>query len=227
MRKGSKLTQPAYISQNFCESLQQKKLFLKLWHYKHEGFPGGSDSKGSARNMGDLGLMPGLGRSPREGNGYPLHCYCLENSTDRGAWQGTVDGITKSWTWLSDQYTHTSVKPLGTPDRPHLIHDEPSQEMEKDSFLQHIFEHLSSAMLEVRSIHGPHIFFCCSLDKSTIANKSPSSFFFFLRLFGWSNTVWAGLTIMCDERILSGTDINQRPSVTGRRLCKWKKSVSR
>ena len=49
------------------------------------GFLGGSDGKESACNTGDMGLIPGLGRSPREGNGYPLEYSCLENSTDRGA----------------------------------------------------------------------------------------------------------------------------------------------
>ena len=48
------------------------------------GFPGGSDGKGSACNAGDLGLIPGLGRSPGEGKGYPLQYYGLKNSTDRG-----------------------------------------------------------------------------------------------------------------------------------------------
>ena len=50
------------------------------------GFPGGSDSKASACNAGDLGLIPGLGRSPGEGNGNPLQYSCLENSMDEGAW---------------------------------------------------------------------------------------------------------------------------------------------
>ena len=49
-------------------------------------FPGGSNGKASARNAGDLGSIPGLGRSPGEGKGYPLQYSCLENSTDRGAW---------------------------------------------------------------------------------------------------------------------------------------------
>ena len=66
------------------------------------GFPGGSDSKESACNAGNAGSIPGLGRSPVEGNGYPLQYSCLENSTDRGAWQSTVHGVTKSWTRLSD-----------------------------------------------------------------------------------------------------------------------------
>ena len=50
------------------------------------GFPGGSDGKASTRNAGDLGLIPGLGRFPGEGNSNPLQYSCLENSMDRGAW---------------------------------------------------------------------------------------------------------------------------------------------
>jgi len=50
------------------------------------GFPGGSDGKASACNMGDPGSFPGSGRSPGEGNSNPLQCSCLENSMDRGAW---------------------------------------------------------------------------------------------------------------------------------------------
>ena len=65
-------------------------------------FPGGSDGKASAYNAGDLGSIPGLGRSPGEGNGNPLQDYCLENPMDREAWQATVHGITKNRTQLSD-----------------------------------------------------------------------------------------------------------------------------
>ena len=60
------------------------------------GFSGGSDGKESAHNEGDPGLIRGSGRSPGEGNGYPLQYSCLENPMDRGAWQDTVHGITKS-----------------------------------------------------------------------------------------------------------------------------------
>ena len=66
------------------------------------GFPSGSDSKESACNVGNLGLIPGWGRSSGEGNGYPLQHSSLENSTDRGAWWATVHGVTKSRTRLSD-----------------------------------------------------------------------------------------------------------------------------
>ena len=62
------------------------------------GFPGGSDSKESACKAEDLGLIPGSGRCPREGNGNPFHYSCLENSMDRGAWQASVHGVAKSWT---------------------------------------------------------------------------------------------------------------------------------
>ena len=52
----------------------------------------------SACSVGDLGLIPGLGRYPGEGNGNPLQCSCLENPMDRGDWQATVHGVSKSWT---------------------------------------------------------------------------------------------------------------------------------
>ena len=55
-------------------------------------FPRGSDGKASACNAGDLGLIPGAGGSPGEGNGNPLQYSCLENPTDRGAWPATVHG---------------------------------------------------------------------------------------------------------------------------------------
>ena len=58
---------------------------------------GSSDSKESAYYAGDLGSIPGSGRSPGEGNSNPLQCSCLENPMDRGTWQGTVHGVTKSW----------------------------------------------------------------------------------------------------------------------------------
>ena len=66
------------------------------------GFPGGSEVKASARNAGDLGSIPGSGRSPGEGNGNPLLYSCLENPMDGGAWWATVHGVAKSRTRLSD-----------------------------------------------------------------------------------------------------------------------------
>ena len=66
------------------------------------GFPGGSDSKESACNTGNTGLIPELGRSPEEGNDNPLQYSCLGNAMDRGAWRVTVHGVAKSWTQLRD-----------------------------------------------------------------------------------------------------------------------------
>ena len=60
-----------------------------------ETISGGSDSKESAYSAGDLGLVPGWGRSPGEGNGNPLQYSCLENSMDRGTWRATVMGSQK------------------------------------------------------------------------------------------------------------------------------------
>ena len=64
--------------------------------------PGGSDGKVSAYNAGDLGSIPGLGRSPGEGNGNPLQYSCLENPMDQRAWWAAVHEFTKSQTQLSD-----------------------------------------------------------------------------------------------------------------------------
>ena len=63
-----------------------------------EGFPGGSEVKASACNVGDLGSIPGLGRFPGEGSGNPLQYSCLENPMDGGAWWATVHGVTQSRT---------------------------------------------------------------------------------------------------------------------------------
>ena len=63
-------------------------------------FPGGSDGKESACNAGDLGLIPGLERSPGEGNGNLLQYSCLKNPTDREAWQAIIQRVTRSWTRL-------------------------------------------------------------------------------------------------------------------------------
>ena len=66
------------------------------------GFRGGSEVKASACNAGDPGSIPGLGRSPGEGNGNPLLYSCLGNFMNRGAWQVTVHRAAKSFTQLSN-----------------------------------------------------------------------------------------------------------------------------
>ena len=78
---------PPKLLRDFYSCLYQMRL----------GFPGGSAGKESACNSGDLGSIPGLGRSPEEGKGYPLQYSGLENSMDC-----IVHGVAKSWTQLSD-----------------------------------------------------------------------------------------------------------------------------
>ena len=68
----------------------------------NSGLPLGSEANASAHNAGDLGLIPGSGRSPGEGNSNPFQYSCLENPMDGGAWWATVHGVSKSWTRLSN-----------------------------------------------------------------------------------------------------------------------------
>ena len=75
--------------------------FFCIGYSQFGGFPGSSDGKASDYNAGDLGLIPGSGRSPGEGNGNPLQYSCLENLMDQGAWWATVHGVAKSRTRLS------------------------------------------------------------------------------------------------------------------------------
>ena len=70
-------------------------------------FPGGSDGKESTCNAGDLGSIPGSGKSLGEGNGNPLQYSCLENGMDRGALQATVHRVAKSWRQLIDFQLNT------------------------------------------------------------------------------------------------------------------------
>ena len=76
----------------------QKKGVLREWVVCKQNWkrlwraPGGSDGKDSTYIAGDLGLIPGSGRSPGEGNGNPLQYSYLENSMDRGDWRATVHG---------------------------------------------------------------------------------------------------------------------------------------
>ena len=85
------------------QSRSIKELGKDRGTYRQAGnCPGGLVSEESACKSGELGLIPGLGRSSGEGNGYPLQYSCLENSMDRVAWWATVHEVTKSWTQLSD-----------------------------------------------------------------------------------------------------------------------------
>ena len=84
----------ACINSTICNENYFQLLFLK----ETLGFPGSSNNKESACNAVDLGLIPGSGRSPGEGNVNPLQYSCLENAMDRGAWRATVHGATKRQT---------------------------------------------------------------------------------------------------------------------------------
>ena len=82
-------------------------MIIYITPFSIHDFPGGSNDKASAYNMGDQGSIPGSGRSPGEGNGNPLQHSCLENPMDGGAWQSTVHRVVKSRTRLSN-FTFTS-----------------------------------------------------------------------------------------------------------------------
>ena len=89
-----------------CCKLIILNITIKIQLYNTGSFPGGSDSKESACNVGDPVSIPRLGRSPGEGNGSPLQYFCLENPMDRGAWQAAVLGVSKSWNtteWLTPE----------------------------------------------------------------------------------------------------------------------------
>ena len=79
---------------------------------KKQGFLGVSAGKETTCNAGDLGSIPGLGRSPGKGDGYPFQYSCLQNPMDRGTWRAIVHGVAKSQTQLSDFHslTHSSMK---------------------------------------------------------------------------------------------------------------------
>ena len=94
------------VSNDFCACVY-------MWHERQnyqQGLAGGSTEKETACHAGGHRSVPGLGRSPGEGNSYPLQCCGLENSMDRGAWQATIHRVIKSWTRLSDFHFSYSVK---------------------------------------------------------------------------------------------------------------------
>ena len=80
-------------------------ILLSLTHQmkilRYQKFPGGSEVKASACNAGDLGSIPGSGRSPGDGNGNPLQCSYLENPMDGGAWWATVHRVAKRAWWAT------------------------------------------------------------------------------------------------------------------------------
>ena len=86
-----------------------------------KNFPGGAEVKTSACSVGDLGSIPGLGRSPGEGNGNPLQNSCLENPMDGGAWWATVHGsqrVRHDWATSLHFFTTTATREAPNPLRP-------------------------------------------------------------------------------------------------------------
>ena len=92
----SVFTEKAAVSEGKERMIYSSRMWR--WEVAGDTGPGSSDGKESACNAGDLGLIPGSGRSLGEGNGNPLQYSCLENSVDEGAWWAPVHGATKSWT---------------------------------------------------------------------------------------------------------------------------------
>ena len=88
--------------QHFLDTLKTDQ--LKIPRNLTTSFAGGSDSKASAYNVGDLGSIPGSRRSSGEGNGNTLQYSCLENPMDRGAWWAAAHGAAKSWTGMRDLF---------------------------------------------------------------------------------------------------------------------------
>ena len=89
---------------------------IQCWG-RGDGLPRLCSVKHPPANVGDVGLIPGSGRSPGEGNGNPLQDSCLENPMDRGAWQATIHGVAKVKTPLKQLSTpqHNTHGPLSLP----------------------------------------------------------------------------------------------------------------
>ena len=126
------------------------------------GLPGGSVGKESACNVGDLGSIPELGRSPgegnsypiqysglenfmdcrnhgREGNGNPLQYSCLENPRDRGAWWAAVYGVTQNWTWLKRFSSSSSSRVHGVTKSPTWLNNFHFQTLGSVFYTSYIF----------------------------------------------------------------------------------------
>ena len=129
------------------------------------GFPGGSEVKASASNAGDLGSIPGSGRSPGEGNGNPLQHSCLENPMDGGAWWATDHGVAKSRTRPSD-FTFTFLF-VSIPIYFDCIHD-----ITKTGFLCHLLKHLEHVKSNIRGCRkGINFFSRSNLSVSQVFRR--------------------------------------------------------
>ena len=85
-----------YQSVTYSHQMNVEFIYVKsILYSENRGFPNGSVVKNPPANIGDTDLMPGLGRSPGEGNGHPFQYSCLGNPMDREAWWATVHGFTE------------------------------------------------------------------------------------------------------------------------------------
>ena len=96
----------------FSEIIIDTPFLFEEHQFKQLGFPCSSVGKESACNAGDLGLIPELGRSPGERNGYPLQYSCLENPVGRGAWRAIVHGVTRVGHDLVTKPTNLDLRTL-------------------------------------------------------------------------------------------------------------------
>ena len=104
------LPQPSQVSSSFTGALNlvDSSTYIHIvvlyivYMYIYTGFPGSSVLKNPPANAGDMGSIPGSGRSPGEGNGNPLQYSCLENPMDRGPWKAAVHGVAESETQLGN-----------------------------------------------------------------------------------------------------------------------------
>ena len=135
--------------------------------------PGGSDSKESSCNVGNPGSIPGLWRSPGEGNGNPLQYSCLGNPMDREVYQARVHRITKSWTQLTNTFT------LSLPD---LLHSDrlglstSLQMAQFHSFLWHMSTNVFNMIRSVFSYVDLTEVFQGLIDKSVLQRWNRDTF---------------------------------------------------
>ena len=87
---------PGLMGQRLSTNPSTKQVILV--YNNHQDFSDGSDGKESTCDAGDPGSVPGSGKPPEEGNGYPLQCSWLENLMDKGVWWAAVLGVAKNWT---------------------------------------------------------------------------------------------------------------------------------
>ena len=99
-------------------------------------------------NAGDTSLIPGLGRSPGEGNGNPLQYFCLDNPMDRGAWRATVHGVKKSWIQLNSKTTQDGSHPTSKEQKNwFLAQSTPQVQIKADGWSLFHFQEVCSLLL--------------------------------------------------------------------------------